>query len=264
MTLPPNNNVRTPLLNSNATPQQKAITNTSVPPSLPNQYQQIHPHQKEPPQPTPAKPRAAYAPPAPPKLVTFSAIVFEFVHSNHGDRFLFPKNSILEYRDNGCTLLASFLILKDGKDDNSGTIEFYEPVTIYLKSQNPKVLEHLQRVVADPESVREYMKEIMGKRTRAAKAWPVYRLRRMVRSGEDDRSNSDDDGADSRRESTTPAPTRNGRESTFRRRQSSTPKAEVKTLVPPKVGPRIKVIKKVRARTSFMFSAMSRVEGLRS
>lgn len=194
-------------------------------------------------------------------MINYSAIVFEFIQSDHGDRFLFPKNSILEYRDNGCEVLASFLILKTVKDANNSDVEYYEPMTVYLRSQNAKTLEHLQRMVADPENVRAYMKEIMAKRQRAPKAWPVYRLKREVKSGRGSESEGESDD-ESRRASITPAPTRGTKDNTAAwRRQSSTPMAEPKNPVPMRTGPRVKVIKKVRAKTSFMFTAMTRVEG---
>ncbi|KAF8477325.1 hypothetical protein BDZ91DRAFT_844004 [Kalaharituber pfeilii] len=195
------------------------------------------------------KHRPSHQAPAAPKIVHYSDIVFEFVHSNHGDRFLFPKNSILEYRDNGCTVLASFLILKNVKQTDSSETEFYEPMTVYLKSQNPKVLEHFQRTVADPEVVRSYMKDIMAKRQRAVKSWPVYRLKRVQRSGDSADSGNESDG-EARRDNIFPAPTKGMKESLAQRRQSSTPMAETKNTVHMRTGPRVKVIKKQHAQPS--------------
>ena len=195
-----------------------------------------------------------------PKIVNYSAIVFEFVQSDHGDRFAFPKNSILEYRDHGCEVLASFLILKTVKNSSGEDVEYYEPMTVYLRSQNAKTLEHLQRMVLYPELVRTYMTEVMAKRQRAPKSWPVYRLKRVVKSGHGSDSEAESD-EESRRASHTPAPVR-GTKDTARRRLSSTPgMIEPKATVPMRTGPRVKVIKKVRAKTSFMFTAMTRVEG---
>jgi len=227
-------------------------------PHLPphNQYPHLYPYH---PPPSSVRPRQASAPSVP-KIVNYSAIVFEFIQSDHGDRFIFPKNSILEYRDHGCEVLASFLILKTAKASSGEDVEYYEPMTVYLRSQNAKTLEHLQRMVPNPETVRVYMTEIMKKRQRAPKSWPVYRLKRVVKSGRGSDSGAES-GEESRRASHTPAPVR-GMNHSARRRQSSTPgMAEPKAPVPMRTGPRVKVIKKVRAKTSFMFTAMTRVEG---
>ena len=206
------------------------------------------------------KSRSVHATSVVPKIVNYSAIVFEFIQSDHGDRFLFPRNSILEFRDNGCTVLVSFLILKTVKNANFSNIEYYEPVTVYFRSQSAKMLEHLQRIVADPETVRTYMKEVMVKRQKVPKAWPVYQLKRAIKSGyNSDREEKSDE--DSWRASITPAPTRGSKDTTTatRRRKSSTPMTETKHPMPIKIGPRVKVIKKVRAKTSFLFAAMTRV-----
>ena len=208
----------------------------------------------------PVKSRSPHAASVVPKIVNYSAIVFEFVQSDHGDRFLFPRNSILEFRDNGCTVLVSFLILKTVKNATCSDIEYYEPMTVYFRSQSAKLLEHLQRIVSDPETVKTYMKEIMIKRQKAPKAWPVYRLKRATKSGyNSDREEKSDEG--SWRASITPAPTRGLKDITTvaRRRKSSTPMTETKHPMPIKIGPRVKVIKKVRAKTSFLFATMTRV-----
>lgn len=123
-----------------------------------------------------------------------SALVFEFTNG-YGDRFLFPRNSILEYREEGRLLVASFLLIrtipgvsentdaesKKGEDEEPQKRKgFYQPITIYLRSQNPRTLEHFIRVVDPPEKVREYMKNIMSTYTRAEPTYLAYRLRREV------------------------------------------------------------------------------------
>ncbi|RPB27415.1 hypothetical protein L211DRAFT_543573 [Terfezia boudieri ATCC MYA-4762] len=240
-------------------PHQSQTPLPYLPGPLPH-YQYPHPHPYHHPLPPSVKPRQAPAPSVP-KIVNYSAIVFEFVQSDHGDRFAFPKNSILEYRDHGCEVLASFLILKTAKISGGEDVEYYEPVTVYLRSQNAKTLEHLQRMVPHPEVVRTYMTDVMSKRQRAPKSWPVYKLKRVVKSGHGSDSEAESD-EESRPASHTPAPVRGTKDSTWRRKSSTPGMAEPKANnVLMRIGPRVKVIKKVRAKTSFMFTAMTRVEG---
>lgn len=221
------------------------------------------------PPPAPVKSRAMYAPPAAQRIVSYSNVVFEFVQSNHGDRFLFPKNGILEYRDNGCTVLVSFLILRTGEDDDAKT-EQYEPITVYFKAQNPKLLEHLQKVVNPMDQVRAYMTDIFKTKKRASRVTPVYRLKRVTRDQDGSGEESEVERLPpQRRVSITPASMKGGREAVPRARKSTTPRADMpRSYAPPvRVGPRVKVIKKVRNRTSFVFAAAAAVlsvEGIKS
>ena len=95
-------------------------------------------------------------------------IVFEFVGGN-GDRYLFPKYSILEYLPGNTQALASFLMTRTGAASNSGSYEvntsYYQPVTIRLRIgshlHSPKIFDFLPKGVAPPEEVRKHMNDIM-------------------------------------------------------------------------------------------------------
>ncbi|KAH8906362.1 hypothetical protein BR93DRAFT_881027 [Coniochaeta sp. PMI_546] len=131
--------------------------------------------------------RSKGPPPLPPKP-DISAIVFEFSGGN-GDRYLFPKFSILEYVPvpQGQQVIASFLIVRKGSASEypvaDPTLDYYQPVTIRLYTPTGRHLDHLSRVVAPEEEVRRYMNDIMDKMTRAEYILLAMRLPRpgMVR-----------------------------------------------------------------------------------
>lgn len=134
------------------------------------------------PAPAPAPPQQPQAlrskgPVAPPKP-DISGVVFEFVGGN-GDRYLFPKYSILEYIPSG-QVIASFLIVRKGSSSDSPSydpqLDYYQPVTIRLYSHQGKQLESLQKVVASQEEVRRYMDDIMDNMTRAEYVLLAMRL----------------------------------------------------------------------------------------
>lgn len=110
-----------------------------------------------------------------------SAVVFEFVGGT-GDRYLFPKYSILEYLPGG-QVIASFLIVRKGSAADSPTydpaLDYYQPVTIRLWTNGSgKQLESLAKVVAPQEEVRRYMDDIMDNMTRAEYVLLAMRLPR--------------------------------------------------------------------------------------
>ncbi len=89
-----------------------------------------------------------------------------------GDRYLFPKFSILEYvpTTSGQQVIASFLIVRKGSVSDYGgnpELDYYQPVTIRLFAANHRHLESLAKVVAPLEEVRWYMDDIMNNMTRA-------------------------------------------------------------------------------------------------
>jgi hypothetical protein len=142
------------------------------PQQLPVQLQHRPPQPVQRPAPTPKK----SFPQAPKQEIC--GIVFEFLDSySQGDRFLFPRFSILEYLNNGKTVKASFLITRKppGLED-----EFFESVTITLECNYPRILEHLRMVVADPDTTRAHMKEIMSTKKRVNPVFLAYRLRREL------------------------------------------------------------------------------------
>ena len=109
-----------------------------------------------------------------------SAIVFDLGGS--GDRFSFPRFSILEYLPGGTQVVASFLVIRKGSAAASkgykGTTNYYQPVTMRLSSSHPRVLEPLARVVAPPDEVRRYMNNIFDKMTSAENVFLATRLPR--------------------------------------------------------------------------------------
>lgn len=128
-------------------------------------------------------------PPPPPKP-DISAIVFEFAGGT-GDRYLFPKFSILETLQVPAPqqqVVASFLIVRRGSKSEYPTadpeLDYYQPVTIRLFTNTGRHLENLARVVAPEEEVRRYMDDIMEKMTRAEYVLLAMRLPRGDREGE--------------------------------------------------------------------------------
>ncbi|KAK6580851.1 hypothetical protein PZA11_006339 [Diplocarpon coronariae] len=105
-------------------------------------------------------------------------IAFEFTGGN-GDRYAFPKFSILESRAGG-EVIASFLIVRKGSSSDSPTydpdLDYYQPITIRLFAQQGRQLDALQKVVAPADEVRRYMDEIMDTATRAEYVLLAMRL----------------------------------------------------------------------------------------
>ncbi|KAK6860734.1 hypothetical protein PG995_004370 [Apiospora arundinis] len=121
-----------------------------------------------------------------------SGIVFEF-HGGTGDRYLFPKFSILEYQAGGSQVLASFLLVRKGsKSDYGGdpALDYYQPITIRLQANSGtgKHLENLARVVAPQDEVKRYMDDIMSNMTRAEYILLAMRLPRHDKEDADERA----------------------------------------------------------------------------
>ncbi|KAL8826160.1 MAG: hypothetical protein Q9170_007512 [Blastenia crenularia] len=130
------------------------------------------------------KPKPAVALPHKPDIIS---IVFDFCLN--GDRFKFPRYSILEFLPGGTQVIASFLVIRKGSSaamsgEYNKTSSYYQPVTIRLSAPNPRYLEPLARVVAPPEEVRNYMNGIFDKMSPAKTAFLVTRLPR--RKGDED------------------------------------------------------------------------------
>lgn len=110
-------------------------------------------------------------PPPPPRL-DISAVVFEF-SGGTGDRYLFPKFSVLEYVPvaSGQQVVASFLIVRRGSQAEypvaDPELDYYQPLTVRLYTPLGRHLDHLAKVVAPQEEVRRYMDDIMDRMTRA-------------------------------------------------------------------------------------------------
>ncbi len=165
---------------------------------------QMHPYQVQSQAPMPLKAKSPMAAPR----ADYSSLVFEFV-AGSADRFLFPKYSILEFLPGNRQVLASFLIVRKGDRREAGNYdpnrEYYQPVTVRLSTDDPKVLAPLTRVVASPEEARKHMDEIMDRATRADEVHLALRLPKRSENAEGD---DEDKGAGSRERSpsTPPAP----------------------------------------------------------
>jgi hypothetical protein len=120
--------------------------------------------------------------PLPPSKPDITAVVFEFIGGS-GDRYLFPKYSILEYLPGG-QVIASFLIVRKGSSADSKkydpALDYYQPITIRLYTHQGRQLDSLAKVVAPQEEVRKYMDDIMDNMTRAEYVLLAMRLPREV------------------------------------------------------------------------------------
>ena len=135
--------------------------------SLPNHYSE------------PLPPVRSKGPPA--AKPDISAVVFE-ITAGSGDRYLFPKFSVLEYLPGGTRVIASFIVVRKGSVSDSGAYdpksEYYQPVTINLSTPHARLLEPLARVVAPLDEVRRHMDKIMDTMTRAREVHLALRLPR--------------------------------------------------------------------------------------
>jgi hypothetical protein len=117
--------------------------------------------------------------PVPSTKSDITKVLLEFTgQGSSGDRFEFPRFSILEYQQN--QVIASFLIVRRGSTSEypgyDPSLDYYQPVTIRLYAHQGRQLEALQKVVAPADEVREYMNTIMDKATRAEYVLLAMRL----------------------------------------------------------------------------------------
>ena len=126
-----------------------------------------------------------YHPPVKPKgpnsyKSDVSAVVFDF--GGTGDRFLFPRFSILEFLPGRTQVIVSFLAIRRGNDAYSGKykehMSYYQPVTVRLSAPQPRTLEPLTRIVAPAEDVRHFMNDVFDKMNPAEPAYLAIRLPR--------------------------------------------------------------------------------------
>ncbi|KAK0725215.1 hypothetical protein B0H67DRAFT_598536 [Lasiosphaeris hirsuta] len=135
-------------------------------------------------QPTPSQQNLrSKGPPPPPPKPDYTAIVLEFAGGT-GDRYLFPKFSVVETVPipSGQQVIASFLIVRKGSKSEypvaDPDLDYYQPVTVRFFAPSGKHLENLARVVAPQEEVRRYMDDVMDKMTRAEYILLAMRLPR--------------------------------------------------------------------------------------
>jgi hypothetical protein len=129
--------------------------------------------------------RAKGVPPQPKPDI--SAVVVEFA-GGFGDRYLFPKYSILEYRSPQEVVVSFLLVRKKSKPEYGHDIEqdYYERITLLIKSQSGRFLENLARVVAPEEEVRRYMDKVMATTTRSQYILLAWRLAREKSNDKED------------------------------------------------------------------------------
>ncbi|CCF38540.1 hypothetical protein CH063_09599 [Colletotrichum higginsianum] len=135
--------------------------------------------------------------PPPPTRPDISGVCLDFTGGN-GDRYLFPKYSILEYLPGGQQVVASFLIVRKGSQLEYGgdaKLDYYQPVTIRIYAHSGRHLEYLQRVVAPPDEVRRYMDDVMDNMTRAEYVLLAMRLPRGEREPDSEQHDKETVGA---------------------------------------------------------------------
>ena len=146
------------------------------PASVPIKMEPIHTHYY-PPMPQPLRLPARPPPAVKPEI---HSVVFDFGGS--GDRFSFPRYSILDYILGGTEVIVSFLLIRRGSTTRAPRYKesknYYQPVTMRLSSQNPRTLEPLSRIVAPPDEVRKHMDGIFDKMLPAEQVHLATRLPR--------------------------------------------------------------------------------------
>ena len=121
-----------------------------------------------------ARPQPAVAAPKPksqsPSSQEIGGVAIDFAGGS-GDRYLFPKYSILEYINGNKQVKVSFLSVRRGSSSECGehdvTKTYHTPVTFIVSADSPAVLEPLSRAVAPAAEVRKHMEDAMTKTTRA-------------------------------------------------------------------------------------------------
>ncbi|CCU74542.1 unnamed protein product [Blumeria hordei] len=114
-----------------------------------------------------------------------TGVVFEFAGGN-GDRYSFPKYSILEQISGTNQVIVSFLIIRKGSNADSHnynpSLDYYQPMTIRIHAHQSRQLEALQKAVESPEEVRRWMDKVMDECQRAEYVLLAMRLPREVES----------------------------------------------------------------------------------
>lgn len=110
-----------------------------------------------------------------------TAVLLEFT-AGTGDRYLFPKHSVLDFSPDGTQAIASFLVVRKGdRSEAEGfdpETEYHQPVTVLLSATTSRVLDPLARVVASPADAAQHMNDVMAKTTRAPNSYLALRLPR--------------------------------------------------------------------------------------
>lgn len=173
-----NRDAKTALQGLHAQPPGRQLTPNGVPN---NGVRMQQPHTTN--SMNPQQPMRAKAPPSTSRP-DITAVVFDF---GSGDRFLFPKFSILDFLPtaSGQEVLASFLIVRKGSTSEYGgdpDLDYYQPANIRLRTNAGRHLENLARVVAPQDEVRRYMDDVMDNMTRAEYVLLAMRLPRHAQN----------------------------------------------------------------------------------
>ncbi|KAG8533061.1 uncharacterized protein KY384_001844 [Bacidia gigantensis] len=177
-----------------ATSQQQQTLSAPQPPQMPIKTEPTTQHLPNP-LPLPQFPPMRTHPPPPRPKADMQSIVFDF--NGIGDRFTFPRQSILEYLPGDLQVLVSFLIIRRGSTTTAtstatkgasskhykGSQNYYQPVTMRLSATNARMLENLRKVVASPEEVRKYMEGIFDRMQPAEVVYLPLRLPRGKDAG---------------------------------------------------------------------------------
>ena len=192
-----NNILKSPKPKPSTTPPAPAPAPSPVkvePPAPARPPYSIPPYAAPSPRPPPLNPYL-HAPPPPPTAIPGPVtLVFDFSGpGSNGDRYLFPKQGIIEYQPGHMSLLASFLVVKSGSVLGSregghykSSKQYYEPLTIKMSAPNQRILEPVARAVKPPNEVREYMETCFRTMERARKTWLAKRLPRERKGSADD------------------------------------------------------------------------------
>lgn len=117
------------------------------------------------------------------KQADIAGIAIEFT-AGSDDRYLLPKNSIMQHHPPGRQALLSFLIVRkperaDGNNAKAKQEEdVYQPVTLRVWADQQKIFDSISRALNPPDEVRKYMEETMASTKRADSVTLVLRLPR--------------------------------------------------------------------------------------
>ncbi|RKF56024.1 hypothetical protein GcM3_198001 [Golovinomyces cichoracearum] len=110
-------------------------------------------------------------------------VVLEFSNGN-GDRYSFPKYSILEFIPGTNQVIASFLIIRKGSDADSLSynpdLDYYQPISIRIYAHQSRQLDAIQKAVESPQEVRRWMNKVMDECQRAEYVLLAMRLPREI------------------------------------------------------------------------------------
>ncbi|RKF56270.1 hypothetical protein OnM2_082024 [Erysiphe neolycopersici] len=161
-------------INFSMTAPPRTQVQSSTSPTHPSTTTEITQNQTNPPAPS------SKESPSPSKS-DVTGVVLEFSNGN-GDRYSFPKFSILEFIPCSNQVIVSFLIIRKGSDAESPSynpkLDYYQPMTIRLYAHQTRQLDALRKAVESTENVRAWMNRVMEECQRAEYVLLAMRLPR--------------------------------------------------------------------------------------